>query len=535
MKKRNILAWILSGVMVLGAASCVGNDDTLQRELTDAEIQAISASIPDYSSSTKQYDFFGYSAASTGYWTDDGVEYYCGQDLRNVEQFTMYKDAGMTFMHPQSACAIEANVPFTFSGSDLERVMNTAVEAGIGKVIVPDYRMNWLISYISSGITAQETGTFATYEDRYEVFTDDGELDETALDERLQEYMGEYTQHPAYYGNVLRDEPQPKEFVGYGIVYRAIRRLYPDAFLLCNLFPSISGMEYFTVGDGATDAEKAEFEGTTSAERLANWKKYITTFIDETGIDYLSYDQYPLSSNGVNSFYIRGLQIAAEVCKEKGIEFQMVSQSLCLGAENTRILSAKDAAWLNNMLLGLGVVRIGYFTYFDRESGAEYFRDYGGFVTHFGEKTPLYDIYQNIMAQNQKMAPTLLSFKYQTSAVYTGKSYQYMSSHVSNCVANTTYAKVSSVSVDKEAVLVSEMYDKDNNRYLYMIQNIVDPVNTGSPSYQTTTLTFNEKYTHALVLCEGKQTVVKLAEGETSQYTVTQHPGKAVYVIPFAV
>ena len=535
MKKRNILALILSGFMILGTACGKKNADFAQRELTEAEIQAISASIPDYSASDKQYDFFGYSAASTGYWTDYGVEYYCGQDLRNAEQFKMYKDTGMTFMHPQSACAIEANVPFQFAGSDLERVMDTAYEVGIDKVIVPDYRMNWLLSYISSGIRAKEENTFATYDDRYEVFTDDGELDEAALDERLQEYMGEYTQHPAYYGNVLKDEPQPKDFVGYGIVYRAIKKLYPDAFLLCNLFPSISGMEYFTVGDGVTEEEKAEFAGTTSAERLANWKKYITTFIDETGVDYLSYDQYPLSSNGVNAFYIRGLQVAAQVCKEKGVYLQMVTQTMCLGESNTRIVSAKDAAWLNNMLLGMGVKTIGYFTYFDRESGTEYFRDYGGFVTHFGEKTPLYDTMQKIMAQNQKMAPTLLNFEYQTSAVYIAMGNKYKGEYINNALQSAAFTKVSSVSVDKESVLVSEMYDASNNRYLYMVQNIVDPVYTGAPSYQTTTLTFNEKYTHALVLCEGEQTVVKLAEGETSQYTVTQHPGKAVYVIPFAV
>ena len=189
-----------------------------------------------------------------------------------------------------------------------------------------------------------------------------------------------------------------------------------------------------------------------------------------------------------------------------------------------------------NMLLGMGVKTIGYFTYFDRDSNEkEYYRDGGAFVTHFGEKTNVYNIMQNILVQNQKMAPTLLSFEYQTSAVYMGAEPKYNLQYIRNCIQSTTYKKVTSVAVDKESALISELYDKTNNRYMYMIQNIVDPMYTGAPSYQTTTLTFNEKYEYALVLCEGEQTVVKLAQNEVAQYSVTQHPGKAVYVIPFNV
>ena len=180
----------------------------------------------------------------------------------------------------------------------------------------------------------------------------------------------------------------------------------------------------------------------------------------------------------------------------------------------------------------MGVKTIGYFTYFDRDSNdAENYYDGGGFVTHFGEKTKVYDIMQKIMANNQKFAPTMLSFDYNASNVYiaTGTN-KYMGTYILNGSKDATFAKVSKVAIDKESALVSELVNKNDNRYMYMVQNIVDPVYTGTGSYQTVTLTFNEAYNYAVVWSNGESQVVSLVD---NQYTVTQHPGQAVYVIPF--
>ena len=57
--------------------------------------------VPDYSDSTLQFDFYGYSAASNGEWTIDGVKYSAGQDFRTMERIKEYKDAGMTIYFPQ--------------------------------------------------------------------------------------------------------------------------------------------------------------------------------------------------------------------------------------------------------------------------------------------------------------------------------------------------------------------------------------------------------------------------------------------------
>lgn len=535
MKMKKVIATTLAALLLVGATGC-GTDANEQRELTETEQAKIAASIPDYSTSDKQFEFFAYSAASDGYWEDYGVEYYCGQDLRNVEQFTMYKEAGLTFMHPQGSIAIQATDNFVYSSSGVKKVLDLAQETG-NRVIVPDYRLYGLVGDISNGIAAYESNdeaTIAAYADQYGVFTDEGEVDQTALENKLREFMGEYSQHPAFFGVVLPDEPGTAKFTGYGEVYRAIKRVYPNAFQLCNLLPPAGFGAEALDGIEVTEEEIAEFENTTDKMRLARWKKYITYFLEETQIDYLMYDQYPLTTGNVHYLYMRGLQIAAQVCKEKGVDFYLVTQTMTIrgnGSSNNRVISAEDAAWLNNMLLGYGVKTIGYYTYFDRgNTQTETYLDGCSFVTHFGEKTSVYTIMQNVMKQNQQFAPTILSFDYTASAVYSAANNQYVNASANNCTEYGTFAKLSGVSVNQETALVTELYDSQNSRYMYMLQNVVDPEYTTAKSYQTGTLTFNEAYAYAVVWKNGERTVVRLKD---NAYTVKQHPGEAVYVIPF--
>ena len=46
---------------------------------------------PDYSDSTLQYDFYGYSASSDGTWYIDRVKYTAGEDFRTVDRVKEYK------------------------------------------------------------------------------------------------------------------------------------------------------------------------------------------------------------------------------------------------------------------------------------------------------------------------------------------------------------------------------------------------------------------------------------------------------------
>jgi hypothetical protein len=268
-------------------------------------------------------------------------------------------------------------------------------------------------------------------------------------------------------------------------------------------------------------------------ERYGN---YLRAYIDNTGADYIMWDSYPLRGSDVRTEYIRSLQVTANVCKEKGVAFANTTQAHSEVAANNkqvkmRALDEEDARWLNNMLLGMGVKQIVYYTYFNKGRSEDTIHPDGTtFITHYGEKTERYYFMQKILAENQKFAPTILNFDYVTSNAYAVTPSTYSSTHVKYCEKNNTFQKVKAFEINKECALVTELYDDENNRYMYMVQNVVDPDYQGAKAYQTATITFTSGYTRALVYKNGEVTNVALQGGK---YTVKQHAGEAVFILPY--
>ena len=139
---------------------------------------------------------------------------------------------------------------------------------------------------------------------------------------------------------------------------------------------------------------------------------------------------------------------------------------------------------------------------------------------------------QNIMTNNQKFAPTVLQFKYQKSGCFTKEPMETGGKHLFNMETNVqTYTKVKNVVIDKECAMINELYDKENDRYMYMAMNIVDPDFTGSSVYQAITLEFDKKeFKYALVYRDGVSSLHKLKDGKI---TVKGAPGDASFIIPF--
>ena len=268
-------------------------------------------------------------------------------------------------------------------------------------------------------------------------------------------------------------------------------------------------------------------------ERYGN---YLRAYIDHTGADYIMWDSYPLQGTGIREAYIRSLQVTANVCKEKGVAFANTTQAQCEIVPSTkqvkiRAMDEECARYLNNMLIGMGVKQIVYYTYFNKGWSKEsIYPDGTSFITHYGERTDMYYFMQKILAENQKFAPTILNFEYVTSNAYTVAPSTYSSNHVKYAEKDNTFQKVQSFEINKECALVSELYDDENDRYMYMVQNVVDPEYQGAKAYQTATITFKSGYTRALVYKNGEMTKVTLNNGK---YTVKQHAGEAVFILPY--
>lgn len=495
---------------------------------------------PDYSDSTKQFDFYGYSALIDG-WNIDGVDYDVEEDYLSVERIKEYKDAGMTIYFPQSAAAVSEAVAKDFANSAAKRALDYSLEAGIDKVILNDYRIQSLTKAnfgTENQIKAMvKDGTIYEHENYGLIGEGKKFATEAELDAFVEECLSLYIDHPAFYGIMLGDEPFFYHAKSYGEMFRSIKRvsekLQKDVYIQYNLNPIGIANGEDTRSWRCPPLENTDGMSETEL-MIAAYDAYLRLFMDETGADYLQFDHYPLyDAEKVMEIYFVGLQIAAEVVKDYDVEFYFVTQTFNMtdGSTVRRTLSEADMYWLNNMLLGFGVKQVSYFTYFTKaDNNAEHFKDGQSFLTWEGEKTDIYYWMQKIMAEEQKFAPTILNFDYKTSQVFKGSSLVFGLSHVMYKIDTPALTKVTNVEVNKEVALVTELYDEAKGNYMYMFQNVVDPMKKGSKAFQTITATFAEEYKYAAVYVKGERTLVALDDGKL---TMKHKPGEATYVIPY--
>ncbi len=403
---------------------------------------------------------------------------------------------------------------------DAKRVLDLAEQVGL-KVVLID---SWLydLSDRYGSLIENEAGDPATDADTGTATKTYATMDDLVA--LVKEELAPYVNHPAFYGVMLRDEPNYKHATAYGQTYRAIKLAAPNVHVQYNLLPMTKnlGPNY---GEGIPALGSGYY--LTETERETYYRNYLELFIDSMQAEYLQYDQYPLNSGNIYETYISGLQVASELCKEKGIDLRVVTQTMKMN--DSRSLDEKDLYWLNNMLAGFGVKGITYFTYWTKDDSAyETFYDGYSFVNRDGTtKTEVYYSMQKIMAELQKLAPTLLPYDYNASATYKG-SCSYSDAHLDHVeyVDNASFAELVAISVDRDCALVTELKN-DSGRYAYMIQNVADPDNHCGDK-QTVTLTFQEGVTEITVYINGNATTVAL-EGNT--YQVTQSAGAAAYIV----
>ena len=528
--------------------------------------------VPDYSSYTDQFDFFGYHSAHNGTYSIDGVVYDVGDNFMTVEQYQMYKDAGMTIYYPQSAMKIRGEEGsldgdqtaqekfYADRATDWEYVkteIDKMVSVGINKTLLYDEDLSWLglnepnrkVDHMREDEELEANMTDGERMAKGLIGTDNDQFDTVEeLDAQVEKLISLYAGYKGVGGITLADEPKNVWYKSYGDLYNSIKRVcakngWNDFYISFNLNPlnlnEYVYQEYYPYVEGTE--QEADSTGKVSfGAGFERYKQYIENFMDSMNPDYIRYDDYPLRRAGLSDTYIPCLEYVAGVARDRGIDFHMVTQTFGMdsnGSPSMRKVDEASANWLNNMLVGFGVREISYFTYYQRSEsktdGESFFNypDYS-FVDYYGNKTKLYDIMQTIMANNQKFAPTVLQFDYVKSGCFTQEPMETGGRHLFNMVTNVqSYAKVKKVSLDKECAMVNELYDKENDRYMYMAMNIVDPEYTGSSVYQTITLEFDKKeYKYALVYKDGVSTLHQLKDGKIS---VKGAPGDAAFIIPF--
>ncbi len=458
---------------------------------------------------------YAYSPPPDGVFKFDGVKFDSGKDYRTVENYVIYKECGFTIFFGQLTA--KYNGVEAWEESVAKKVLDKVRQAGIQKAIIVDGRLHKLSREKESIIGrafSEDTESVIGKGRRF--------ADEKELDAYVAACMKDYVKHPIFYGVQLVDEPRRPQLKAVGEVYRSIKRVCPQAFVQCNLNPP-----NFVLASNAFP-----YDGDFSQR----YKAFVNEYLDETGSDYFLNDIYPIipDENGtIYKMYIRGLQICAEIAQERGVQFRNVLQSTYWttnNVKNWRALRREDMFYQINALVGFGVKEFAYFTYWnktDNDYNSLYFADGQAIVRRNGEKAPLYDHVKEVNGMLQKLMPVVSNFDYVAdahNATWPTKSRPMFLLPLScKPLKNVVFFKP-----DKEVVLVSEMYDKKKDRYLYRLMNASDPYYGNELGVQTTEIQFDKKFRFADVFTDGEWKTVELIDGK---YVAKLMPGFADYLL----
>lgn len=452
-----------------------------------------------YAKNLKEFNFYAYAppGCEMGDYT---LERSQEMGFKTVERYKEYKEVGFNMV--MSGC-IATYYGEEWETSTCKKTMDVVYEAGIDKYIVGDQAF-YELSCQKDGIIGQGKPFDS----------------EKSLDEFVANRIKDYSKHPAFYGVYFKDEPHYYLFKAFGELYRSIKRVCPKAFIHCNLLPL----------DTLRWMDERYPRGGDLFERRT---KYLELFLNETGCDYIMYDDYPFCYNKENKvLYLRCLQNAAEICRDRNIDFSFVAQSFSMkicGHDYYWVPSERELRYQLHLLLGFGVRELGFFTYMPHGANStEQFPDDGAMINGAGEKMRLYYDTQKVIKEIKEIIPLVTQFNYNRSA--------YAVATFDSFLKQLDYAKneeltgVESFSTDTEGVLINELYDGENEQYLYRIINVAEICcEETKDRVQTTKIKFDGKYKKADVFKDGKWQTVDI-DGEMEFSLIS---GESVYVLPY--
>ncbi len=348
---------------------------------------------------------------------------------------------------------------------------------------------------------------------------DAGIKTEDQIVQDIKDIIQPYTSSPyasALYGFMVQDEPGASKFDALGYAEKLFKQAAPDLMFYVNLFPVIAG--------------GAQLSG---AEQAITYDAYLSQYFAKIGTDYVSYDHYPLYSNGIETSleasFLYNMDVVRSKIDEEGKNrrFWTFLQSIQYGARNRELLSKADATFQAYSFMAYGGTGIQWFCYAcpPQNDGATYFANNAPINRDY-EKTAAYDYIQGANRDIQALMPYYKNFSWKAvmlSSVYDDSdNFSYLDSS-QNVVTSTKSLKGISSTEDAFAGVFE---DKDGNEG-FMVVNFTDPERKLG---NKVTLSVKDGYSHILVVNAGEEKVYKVKKGSVS---FDMAPGDGYFVIPF--
>ncbi len=502
-----LLAAALSAATWAGCAEDGSSSTKKEVDLTNA---------PDYSACTEEFMNFAYNPIRDDWYQRAGVRYYFDESLATPENLQKYKDCGFNYLFVDWVFQEHSmQAGYNFENGKLKRVMDMAHEAGLKCVVFqPEIHglSNSEISRINPEEAAKEKAD--TSKTTRSFFESQEELNGYVAD-----ILKGLKDHPAFDGVSVIDEPKYTKFQAIGEVYQAVKASAPDAFVMANLLPfAENSNQHLDLYCGSLDftAEEA-------------YRKYLDEYYDKVGKDlgYVMYDDYPILNDGVLPTFLYCNDVISDFCKEKGLKRITLYQSSVYS--NRRVVKEADIYFQINIGMAFGNKQYGYYTYYPiLNTGSE--QDESGFIVDMqGNPNPIYYAVQAATEEMQFNAKALMNFEYvgmQYEVKVPIQSWDYLSR-----LENDEFQLLKGYAFEMKvqaggAVLVTELYDKTNDRYGYYAVNITDPQFTSEAIVE---LDFGS-YQYAQVWQFGQATNACTNDGKIK---VSLGSGRGAFIMPF--
>ena len=192
--------------------------------------------------------------------------------------------------------------------------------------------------------------------------------------------------HPVVLGYLLKDEPTAAEFPALAAQVKEFRKHRPGKLAYINLFPS-------------TYATPAQWGVPT-------YDEHVRRFVDEVGVDVLSFDHYPAMRPDLDARdgYCENLDTVRKHALRANIPFWNFFNIMPFGPHFAP--TEAQVAWQIYTSLAYGAKGVMYFCYWTPQGGE--FPKGGAIIAVDGRPTRHYDQARRINARISKLGPTLM-------------------------------------------------------------------------------------------------------------------------------
>jgi hypothetical protein len=185
--------------------------------------------------------------------------------------------------------------------------------------------------------------------------------------------------HPGLAGYDLGDEPSPAAFSELATLARRLATADPDAIRYVNLLPTYA----------------------TPGQLGGSYASYVDRFLDEVPIPILSFDHYPITTDGMREDFFENLEIATRAAADHGLP--LWAFVLSVAHSPYPVPTAEHLRFQAFCNLAYGAKCIQYFTYWTPFPGTWDFHQ--GPIETDGTVTPTYPLVQSLNRRIAELGP----------------------------------------------------------------------------------------------------------------------------------